>query len=265
MDDKASRLTLHTNIRPSAPEPAPGGEARAQEAVTWTPLAHPGTRRGRHAGKKAGRPPRATAARRPKVRARQREKLTMGERLLRNAAIACALLLTVLAVKNLDQPWSRRATEGIRQAMTMRIDWNEALGKLNFVRALVPETALVFFHLEDAADLSAPVSGATLKHTYDDLQPWLEYRCAAASAVYAAAAGTVTAVGQGATGDYIVLLAHEDGTETVYGYLAEATVKSGQKVTAGEQIGRTAAEDNARLYFELRADGQSQDPSKRLK
>ncbi len=64
----------------------------------------------------------------------QGEKLSAGERLVRNSAVACALLLTVMAMKNVDQPWSRQAVEGIRQAMTMRVDWDETLGKLSFVR-----------------------------------------------------------------------------------------------------------------------------------
>ena len=188
----------------------------------------------------------------------------MGERLMRNTAIACALLLTVLAVKNLNQPWSDRATEGLRQAMTMRLDLDETLGRLQFVRALIPETALVFMNLSADAALIAPVDG-TIVHTYSDQQPWLEYRCAPAQPVLCAADGVVTTVGRGALGDYIISVEHENGVETVYAYLDSVDVSAGETIDAGEQVGVTAPADPSRLYFELRENGAPIDPTSRLR
>ncbi|NLG25522.1 MAG: M23 family metallopeptidase [Clostridiales bacterium] len=197
------------------------------------------------------------------VKRRGGEQLTAGERLMRNSAIACALLLMVLAMKNINQPWSEQATAGIRQAMTMQLDLDETLGRLQFVRALLPETALVFFNLDAERDLIAPVSG-TVAHAYAAQQPWIQYECQPGQPVRAAAAGTVVTVGQGAQGDYIVSIDHQGGMQTVYAYLKSVSVAAGAEVESGQQLGVTGDEAPATLYFELREGGQSTDPTNRL-
>ena len=40
-------------------------------------------------------------------------RLTAGDRLLRNSAYAFALLLGVLALGNVDQPWAKKASESV--------------------------------------------------------------------------------------------------------------------------------------------------------
>lgn len=192
---------------------------------------------------------------------KKRPGITAGERLLRDTAIACALLMCVMAVRNVNQPWSEKATDGVKQAMTMRIDLDETLGRLKFVRALIPETALVFMNLGGGGgDLATPVNGSIV-HSYDTAQPWTEYQCGGNEPVYSAADGTVETVGQGAVGDYIVSITHADGRQSVYAYLESVDVAPGDTVTQGQQIGLTAAEESSRMYFEVRgADGSSIDP-----
>ena len=251
MQNENGRLKIHTSMRPEEPGPVREEKSAAEETVKAEK--RPG-----------GQAWRAKAARSRKKPREMKEGMTAGERLLRNTAVACALLLTVMSLKNVDQPWSRKMTEGVRQAMTMRIDWDETLGRLSFVRALVPETALVFLNLGDRVDLIAPTAGK-ITHDYSEGQPWLEYACGPAEQVLAAADGVVTAAGQGAGGDWIVLIQSEDGTETVYGYLASVYVRAGQEVKAAQQIGATADEDESRLYFELRENGEAVNPAGRMK
>ena len=228
-----SRLKIHTSVRPSA-EQVHQEEAKAPKGP----------------------------ARRPRVR--PRAALTAGEKLIRNTAIAGAVLLCVLAVRNVNQPWSEAAISGIRQAVTMRVDWDESIGRLSFVRALVPDTALVFLNLSQEADLLPPVNGQ-ITHGYSGEQPWLEYGCAAGAPVLAAADGRVTAAARGMGGDWIVLIEHDGGAETLYGYLAEALVQPGQSVAAGDVIGRAADAADARLYFELREGYSAADPTARIR
>lgn len=249
-----SKLVVHTRVIPISPETQPPEDA--QEEVRWKPLPHPKARQKRRMLKGIERAKQSGA--------NPKQGLTMGEKLLRNGAIACALLLSVMALQNLDQPWSQQATEGIKRVVSMKIDLDETLGKLNFVRNLVPETALVFWNASARDILETPVAG-DLVHPYDDQQPWLEYSCAASQQVYAAAAGEVNTVGQGAQGDWIVSLTHEDGSETVYAYLGQAIVKKGQSVPAGGQLGITGPQQQSRLYFELRVDGAPSDPTSRMK
>lgn len=256
MQNENGSLKIHTSMRPQEKEPVREEKNAAsekgvemQKKERWRRRSSVRRLKGARSGK---RPCDAKAG------------MTAGERLLRNTAVACALLLTVMSLKNVDQPWSRKMTEGVRQAMTMRIDWDETLGRLSFVRALVPETALVFFNLGDRSDLTAPAEGEII-HEYTESQPWIEYACGPAQQVLAAADGIVTAAGQGAGGDWIVLIQSEDGIETVYGYLASVYVRQGQEVKAAQQIGATADSAESRLYFELREKGEAVNPAGRMK
>lgn len=256
MQNETNRLKIHTGFRPEAVQAADKAAEqpeKQEKKIRWQSVPHPKQKKSRG------------PARMIRHKAREEgERLTAGERMIRNTAVACALLLSVMALKNVDQPWSRQATEGIKQAMTMRVDWDETLGQLSFVRALVPETALVFFNLGQGDDLRTPVNGL-IGHEFTAQQPWMEYRCKAGEAVYAAFSGRVTAAGQGAGDEWIVLIEDDEGREAVYGYLAAAYVQVGQTVEAGQQIGAAADKENSRVYFEMRENGEAVDPAGRMK
>ena len=247
--ESKSTLKIHTQIRPQ--------EAPSESEQTMQ------NKKPEKAEHEVRTQPKGRAKHRKRTK-EQGERLSAGERLVRNSAVACALLLTVMALKNVDQPWSRQAVEGIRQAMTMRVDWDETLGKLSFVRSIVPETALVFFNLSPRDVIQAPVKGE-ISHAYTEQQPWIEYRCAADAAVGAALSGRVSAVGEGMSGDWIVLIEDENGRETVYGYMADVYVRTGDEVSAGQIIGVTSEEEGSRLYFELREGGVSVNPSDKIR
>ena len=192
-------------------------------------------------------------------RARLRAGLSFQERLLRNCFLACAVLLGVLALGNLQQPWAKKAADGIEQALTMRIDLDESLGQLSFVRNLMPESALVFFNLSGDHELIQPVQGE-LTHAYSASQPWLMYDTEPGEAVCAVADGTVSAVSQLSDGSYGVLIDHGEGRESVTACLMEVAVQSGDKLVRGADIG-TAGDS---VYFELRQGGESADPTEAM-
>lgn len=208
-----------------------------------------------------GAPAQAPAAPPRKARTRQQRgrKLTAGDRLLRNSAIACAALLGVLALGNIDRPWAKQAAQGIERALTMHINLDDSIGELTFVRQLMPESALVFLNVSGGAALTAPVDGEVL-HPYSAMQPWLMFGCDAGAPVFAAEAGTVTAVSPLSDGKFGVLIDHGDGFETVYANLSQASVQSGDAVARGQQLG-TGADS---LYFEARNAGEPVDPTERL-
>lgn len=209
--------------------------------IHWKCLPHPLQRRGL---RRAGSP---------------RPKLSAGDRMLRNTAVACALLLGVLALGNIRQPWAMRASETVQRALTMHIDLDSSIGRLSFVRDWMPESALVFFNLDGGAELAAPVSGE-LRHAYSDDQPWLLFACPEDSPVCAAADGTVTAVSELSGGSTGVLIDHGEGMETVYAYLSSASVQPGDAVSRGQALGQSAAQ----LYFELRQSEAAVDPTERM-
>ena len=94
------------------------------------------------------------ATRRKKRRPRSKAAMTRGDKLLRNSAIACALLLGILALGNLRLPWAEKATEGIERALTMHINLDESIGELTFVRQIMPESALVFLNVSGSTALA---------------------------------------------------------------------------------------------------------------
>ena len=191
--------------------------------------------------------------------ARARRKASAGERLLRNSALACALLLGILALGNVDQPWARRASEGVERALTMHIDIDKDIGALQFVRRIMPESALVFMNLSGESRPVQPVEG-TVTHPWSNLQPWRMYACPKDSEVRAVADGTVTAVSPLSDDRVGVLIDHGEGLETLYASLDDVEVKNGDSVARGQVIGEV--DDD--LYFECRRAGEPVDPAEAL-
>ena len=62
---------------------------------------------------------------------------------------------------------ARDKRDGIESALTMKIDLDESLGKLHFVRRLVPETALVFWNAGASSGLQPPVEGQ-IEHAWSE-------------------------------------------------------------------------------------------------
>lgn len=241
MPETRSRVTIHTSLVPETQT-----TAEPKKHIRWRVLPHPNAKK-----------PRAIPPIKPEAARR-----TTGERLLRNSAVACSLLLTLLALSNLNQPWTEQTVASVRNAISMRIDLDESLGKLHFVRDLVPDAALVFWNM-GSGDMVKPVNGQ-LSHPYDMNQPWLLYQTGGAQPVRAALKGQIAAATQNADGAWTLMIDHENNEQTVYAYVAESIVKVGQQVSAGDQIGVTSDAGDARLYFELRKDGLPQDPTGRL-
>lgn len=205
------------------------------------------------------REPGKTAPRRRTRRRGPRPELTRGDRLLRNSAVACAMLLGVLALGNVDAPWARVASERIEHALTMRIDLDESIGALTFVKDIMPESALVFLNVSGDTALGRPVEGA-VSHGWSHLQPWMMFDCPDGASVRASAAGTVTAVSPMSGGRYGVLVDHGDGIETLYASLSRADVSNGDSVDRGQALGTAGGS----CYFEYRSGGQSIDPTEAL-
>lgn len=233
-----NKLRIHAQITPEEAMPAP----ESTGTIRWRSVPHP----------KQKRP--------HEKKQRTHEKLTFGDRLLRNSAIACAVLLGVLAVGNIDHPWARQTSEAVERALTMHIDLDESIGRLSFVRELMPESALVFLNLSGGSEFAVPISGE-LSHEFSETQPWLIFACIPESSVCAIADGTVTAVSPLSDGETVgILVDHGSGLESVYAYLSDACVQPGDAVERGQMLGTT----DATLYFELRDQETAVDPTERM-
>lgn len=78
--------------------------------------------------------------------------------------------------------------------------------------------------------------------------------------VKASASGRVMFKGPLGTLGNVVIIAHNQGFNTVYGYLDDVWVGLGQEVEKNETIGRILGAKNNKLYFEIRLASRNLDP-----
>ncbi|MGW6708497.1 transglycosylase family protein [Streptomyces sp. NPDC054956] len=108
-----------------------------------------------------------------------------------------------------------------------------------------------------------PVSGASISARYHQSGGWaaghhtgIDFAVSTGTPVKAAAAGTVVSSGwQGAYGNAVVIK-HDDGRYTLSAHLSSATASAGERVSAGERIGRSGNTGNStgpHLHFEVRS------------
>jgi len=236
MSEERNKLRIHAQLTPNTEHSAP---IEQREHIRWRSIPHPK----QHSQRTRKAP----------------DKLSFSDRLLRNSAVACAILLGILAIGNINRPWARSASETVERALTMHIDLDESIGGLSFVRKLLPESALVFLNLSGQHEFARPVEGE-VTHTFTDAQPWLLFTCPDGSEIHAVADGTVTAVSELSSGTVGLLIDHGRGRESVYAYLSDASVEPGKAVLRGEVIG-TSGEN---VYFELREGETAVDPSEQM-
>ncbi len=186
-------------------------------------------------------------------------KKDFAERLTRNVAVAAALLLCAVAVRNAALPESKGVFAAIQDSVTMNLD--ESLGKLTFVSNLLPESALVFWNNNETVQVSAPVSG-DIVHVYNEEEPYIAL-LGVSTDVRVAADGEVMNIAHGDGEERVVRIRHEDGLETLYGNLQECFVQEGDQVYEGDIIGETAAKQP--VFFEVRRNGRSIDPVPMMK
>ena len=189
----------------------------------------------------------------------KKRRSSFQERLLRNSCIACAVLLGVLALNNIDRPWAQKTAGSVEKALTMKIDLDQSIGQMSFVQKIMPESALVFFNISGETDILKPAEG-TLTHAYSDLQPYLMFECTDKTPVYMPMDGTVAAASSLSDGTWGILVDHGGGIESVVAGMREISIASGDKLGQGEQIGISGD----KIYFELREAGNAVDPTQRM-
>lgn len=159
-------------------------------------------------------------------------------------AALCVLALGAVTV-------GRNQTQAVMSHLTAGFEYDETLGRLQFVSNILPESAMVFLTTSDEqTEFYSPVSADT-SHGWTQEEPWIEY--AGAKSVSACSAGEVMTVVRNRQNEYTVRVMHDNGYESVYSGLTAVSVGESDLVSAGQLIG-TAAGFTA---FELRCDGLS--------
>ncbi|MBO4320007.1 MAG: M23 family metallopeptidase [Treponema sp.] len=108
----------------------------------------------------------------------------------------------------------------------------------------------------------SPISGKWLFHKGIDMA------APTGTSIYACKAGTVQyAVSMDATYGNYVILNHGGGMTSLYAHMSKMLVEKGEAVTAGQVIGKvgsTGLATGPHLHFEIRMNGEAQDPQKYL-
>ncbi len=182
-----------------------------------------------------------------------------GERLLKNLAVASALVLCAMALRTGAVPPLNDATDAILTAATDQSLLDDQLGKLSFVSTLFPEAVLVFG--ESSTELAAPVSGGMVVHAWSAAEPWLSWRTTA-SAVTASAGGEVVGVYHGLDDELMVQIEGTDGIRCTYGNLYQVNVQTGDAISAGDVIGTLGPGED--FVMEVYRNGRSVDPTQYL-
>ena len=182
-----------------------------------------------------------------------------GERLARNLALSCLLLVAVVSVRNEKLPSGDTVLTAVKGITEMQL--GESLGKISFVSKLLPESVSVFFDEGPAfSSLVSPCFGA-ISHAWSEEEPFLSF-APGDGLIYAAAPGQVMSIAHGMDEERIVRVRHENGLETVYYELGEVRVREGETVDQKTCLG--ALLPGREAAFETRYAGRSFDPAARM-
>jgi murein DD-endopeptidase MepM/ murein hydrolase activator NlpD len=98
---------------------------------------------------------------------------------------------------------------------------------------------------------------------WDKLHTGVDLTAAEGTPYMAVHDGKVTKAGWFGGYGYAVIVQHPDGSEAIYGHSSAITVKEGQQVKAGDQLGLVGMTGHAygsQLHLEIHVNGQPQDP-----
>ena len=182
----------------------------------------------------------------------QKRRIKWDKRLLRKS-IPLAAAFFCLGIAAVATGVYGKNIQSVFGQMTARFDYDDTLGRLQFVSKLLPESAMVFLTREDEIETCASLwtQDAQVTHTWSENEPWLEFE--ETGNINSCLAGEVMNVVKNRQNEYTVRIRHENGYESVYSRLTQLLVGEGEEVTAGQAIG--CAEGFA--AFELRKDGLS--------
>jgi len=176
----------------------------------------------------------------------------ISKRLLRNTGIFAAVSLCIGAgthalISHSDD------SKSVMSHLTAGFEYDENLGRLQFVSNILPASAMVFLSDAQEAKMCLPTS-AKVVHSWSREEPWIEYACS--GSVVSCDQGEIITVVKNRQNEYTVRVMHENGYESVYSGLSSVHVKEMDRIDAGQKIGM----GTGRSGFELRKEGLSVQP-----
>lgn len=178
----------------------------------------------------------------------ERKKGKAGRLLKAPAFYALALLClcaggTLVYVNHHDSAW-------VMSHVSAGFEYDETLGRLQFVSNILPESAMVFLNSAEDRLIAKPAQ-ATASHDWSQEEPWLEYACS--GEISACMDGEIVTVVKNREDEYTIRMLHDNGYESIYSGLNTVLVTEGGYACAAEALGTA----NGSAAFELRRDGLS--------
>lgn len=143
--------------------------------------------------------------------------------------------------------------QAVMSHVTAGFEYDETLGRLQFVSNILPESAMVFLAGGDDAQTCASIlpTETKLLHAWSADEPWMEYE--GNGEMSCCMAGEVMNTVRNRQNEYTVRILHPNGYESVYSGLSGICVQEGESVASGAAIGTISG----MAAFELRKDGLS--------
>lgn len=191
----------------------------------------------------------AKERRRPAKTGRVRAARILPKHLPALAAAVCCVAVGAVAVVR-----ENGNVSAVMSHLTAGFEYDQTLGRLQFVSNILPESAMVFLSGGGEAEEIVEPTSASIVHVWSEAEPWLEYACS--GDVICCQDGEVMTVVRNRQDEYTVRVLHGGGYESIYSGLTSVELRESDAVSAGQLLG-TAGGFAA---FELRRDGLSVQP-----
>ncbi len=182
----------------------------------------------------------------------RKRRLKWDKRLLRRS-VPLAAAFFCLGIAAVATALFGDDVQSVMSRVTAGFEYDETLGRLQFVSSVLPESTMVFLTGNDdeqACTAILPAEVITV-HAWRKDEPWIEYE--GDGEISSCMSGEVMYTVKNRQNEYTVRILHADGYESVYSGLSAVRVEEGEYVHAGSAVGTVAGT----AAFELRKDGLS--------
>lgn len=146
---------------------------------------------------------------------------------------------------------AQEKTDAVMSHISTGFEYDETIGRLQFVSNILPESAMVFLSSTNhEPDMLAPTQAGVVHH-WSSSEPWLEYT--SKGMISACLDGEIMTVVKNRNNEYTVRVKHDDGYESVYSGLSAIYFGEHEDIKQGQNIGMA----DGYAAFEIRKDGLS--------
>ncbi len=208
----------------------------------------------------------------------QHDEETGSSKFFIKAAICVVLLVGVFFLSNLKDSFSEGLTQEIGKAISYQVQWNELLkGDMvavfeEKVSGLIGGEEVTVFNSSFDEPFLEPVDGHLTSAFEEKTHPvfntrieprGVEYSIFETQAILASMDGTVLNIMDSTYQGKRIVVQHQNQYKSVYDGIENVSVKEGQSITRGEELGRIEANEEISklLFFEVWKDNTAIDPN----